>query len=139
MRRGGGTGDPETAHFRVWLQAEHCVAIGDGWTAATTGHRRLLGVLCRERRRQRAASLSDQPRQQLAAHSDVFRCARRSDGLWLSWCLLGPTLLAIGYVLFQKWSSEPWIAKNEADGEALAPSDRGNGAEGSTTSRIEQP
>jgi len=39
---------------------------------------------------------------------------------------LGPTLLAIGYVLFQEWSGEPGSAKNEPHVEAAsAASDRG--------------
>jgi predicted PurR-regulated permease PerM len=38
---------------------------------------------------------------------------------------LGPTLLAIGYVLFQEWSGEPRRVKNEPHVEATsAPSDR---------------
>jgi predicted PurR-regulated permease PerM len=53
---------------------------------------------------------------------------------------LGPTLLAIGSVLFQEWSGERRVAKNEAHGEvARPPSDRRSGADGSSQSRIEQP
>jgi predicted PurR-regulated permease PerM len=55
---------------------------------------------------------------------------------------LGPTLLAIGYVLFQEWSGEPRSAKNEPHAvAAAAPLVRRHAAEASSasadTSRIE--
>ena len=57
---------------------------------------------------------------------------------------LGPTLLGLGYVLFQEWSGEPTGARDQPDAEAgSAPFVRGRAAEASSASadrfRIEPP